>query len=131
MSGTQTFEYNRTYNPAAPFVPIEVDGYAPDGRAATLLAFVDSGADGTLLPSDILQAVGAEYADAVRLYGSAGGVQQADRYTVRIRVGGQTVHGVAAVAIEAGGEPILGRDVLNSLRVTLNGPAGVTELSLE
>ncbi len=61
-------------------------------------AFVDSGADGTMLPEDILRAVGAEYEDTVRLRGAAGGVQQLDRYTVRIQIEHEIVHAVSAVA---------------------------------
>lgn len=106
---------------------VVVDGYDPNKAPVTLSAFVDSGADGTMLPHDILLAVGAEYADTVLLRGTAGGVQRLDRYTVRIRIGDREIHSIASVAIAAGSEPLIGRDVLNQLIVTLNGLAETTD----
>ena len=131
MSRTLSYEYNRVYLPSAPFVPITVDGYDQDKPPITLSAFVDTGADGTLLPRDILTAVGAEYEDTVLLRGTTGIAERLDRYTVRIRVGEETIHSVAAVAMAAGSEPIIGRDVLNYLVLTLNGILGVTEIEMD
>lgn len=131
MSRTLSYEYNREYLPSAPFVPITIDGYDQDKPPITLSAFVDSGADGTLLPRDILTAVGAEYEDTVLLRGTTGVTQRLDRYTVRIRIGEETIYSVAAVAVAPGSEPIIGRDVLNHLILTLNGIVGVTEIELE
>jgi hypothetical protein len=41
------------------------------------------------------------------------------------------VHGIEAAATVPNGESILGRDVLNAFIITLNGPANVTEISLD
>ena len=131
MTRVLTFDYDHSYHPAAPHIEITVDGYNSEYEPVTLSAFADSGADGTMLPRDILEKVGAEYADTVVLRGTAGGVQHLDRYTVRIRIVGEAVHGIEAAATVPGGEPILGRDVLNAFVVTLNGPANVTEISLD
>jgi len=130
MSRSIAFDYNGAYAPSAPFIPIAVDGYDPAEPPIIVLAFVDSGADGTMLPKDILHAVGAEYEDTVRLRGFAGDVQRLDRYTVRIQIEREIVHAVSAVATAAGSEALIGRDVLNHLVVTLNGPAGVTEMQV-
>lgn len=131
MSRSIAFDYNPSYAPSAPFIPIAIDGYDPAKPPIIVSAFVDSGADGTMLPKDILRAVGAEYEDTVRLRGAAGGVQRLDRYTVRIQIESETVHAVSAVATASGSEALIGRDVLNHLAVTLNGPAGVTEMQVE
>ncbi|MEM7117822.1 MAG: retropepsin-like aspartic protease [Chloroflexota bacterium] len=128
MTQSLTFEYNRLYSPSAPHVEVAIDGYDERYQPVALFAFVDSGADGTMLPIDILKSVGAEYADTVIMRGVAGGVQRLDRYTIRLRIGNQTVHSIEAVALDRGSEPILGRDVLNTLSLLLNGPANVTEL---
>ncbi len=131
MNHSISYDYNSAYAPPAPFLPIAVDGYDPDKLPVILPAFVDTGADGTLLPEDILRSVGAEYEDTVRMLGVAGGVQQLDRYTVRIQIDDQIVHAVSAVATAAGSEALIGRDVLNHLIVTLNGPADMVELQVE
>ena len=72
MTRSLTFDYDHAYYPAAPQVEITVDGYDPDYVPVTLFVFADSGADGTMLPRDVLEAVGAEYADTVILRGTAG-----------------------------------------------------------
>jgi hypothetical protein len=131
MSRVLSFDYDAAYMPPARFLPITVDGYDPDKAPITVSAFVDSGADGTLLPIDLLKAIGAAYEDTVRLRGTTGSVQRVDRYTVRIRIGEIVIYAVSAVAIAAGSEPIVGRDVLNHVVLTLHGPAGVTEVRLE
>lgn len=128
MSQSIGFDYNTIYAPSAPFIPIAIDGYDSAKPPIIVQAFVDSGADGTMLPEDVLRAVGAEYQDTVRLRGAAGEVQQLDQYTVRIQIERETIHAVSAVAAAAGSEALIGRDVLNHLVVTLNGPAGVTEV---
>ena len=131
MSRVLSFAYDKSYDPSAPFISITVDGYAPNRSTVTVLAFADSGADGTMLPNDILMAVGAEYEDTVLLRGTAGGMQRLDRYTVRIRIGEDTIHSISAAATANGSEPLLGRDILNQLVVTLNGIAGITEVQVE
>ena len=130
MSTILSFVYDRSYIPSAPFVQISVDSYDSNRRPVTVTAFVDSGADGTMLPRDILLAVGAEYEDTVMLRGTAGGVERVDRYTARIRIGNATIESVSAVATAVGSEPLIGRDVLNHLVVTLNGLAEVTEVQV-
>ena len=131
MSRIYTFDYETSYDPPAPFLPIAIDGYDETKQPIIVLAFVDSGADGTILPVEILQAVGAEYEDSVRLRGTAGGVQQLDRYSVRIQIQDEVIGSVSALAAPAGSEPLIGRDVLNHLVLTLNGLAGMAELQLD
>lgn len=128
MSDVLSFVYDSSYFPSAPFISVTVDGYATSRSPVTVHAFADSGADGTMLPQDILMEVGTEYEDTVLLRGTAGGMQTLDRYTVRVRIGEKTVDSVSAVATATGSEPLLGRDVLNHLVMTLNGLDEVTEI---
>ena len=131
MSRVYSFDYNTTYDPPAPFMPITVDGHNPTRSPVTVTAFVDSGADGTMLPIDILQAVGAQYEASLWLRGTTGSRQRVDSYTISIHIETETVHAISAVAMPTGSEPLIGRDVLNQLVVTLHGIAGVTELQLD
>ena len=123
-----TFQYDESYYPAFPAIEAEVDGYDDVHGRQTINALLDSGADGTMIPSDVLQAVGAKYEDTVQMYGTAGGVQTVDRYTVAIQIGLHLVQAVHAVAIAPDSEAVLGRDVINELAVLLNGPAHMTEI---
>jgi predicted aspartyl protease len=130
VSRTYSFDYNNAYDPPAPFMPITVDGLDSAKASVTVSAFVDSGADGTMLPLDILQAVGAVDEDRVWLNGTTGERQQLDSYTVSIHIETEIVHAISAIAMPVGSEPLIGRDVLNQLVVTLHGIAGVAELQI-
>lgn len=130
MNHVISFDYNNSYDPSAPFITITVDGHDPSGSPMTISAFVDSGADGTMLPINVLQSVGAEYEDSVWLVGTAGGRQRLDSYTVSIYVENEAAHAISAVAMPVGSEPLIGRDVLNQLVVTLHGIAEVTEVQI-
>lgn len=131
MSRILTFNYDHNYQPIAPVLEILVDGYDDAKPSVSVLAFLDSGADGTMLPRNILDQIGAEFEDSVMLRGTAGGVQRTDRFTVRIGIGGQEVHAISAVAMPNNSEPIIGRDILNHFAITLNGPAATTEIQID
>lgn len=130
MIRVSTFDYDQSYSPSAPTIPITVDGNNPNHETITALAFVDSGADGTMIPIDLLEAVGAEYVNQIWLRGTAGGRQRLDTYSVTIHVETESAYGINAVATPVGSEPLIGRDVLNQLILTLNGIAEVTEVQL-
>lgn len=124
------YPYDETYRPAMPVISIAVDGYA--GLASQAVsALVDSGADGTMIPIDLLEAAGALYEDTVNMRGVLGDSEPVDRYTVGIQIGPLIIHGVHAVAIPPGEESVIGRDVLNFLAVTLNGPAHTTQIEAD
>lgn len=122
------FEYDRSYLPPAPVVTLTVDGYSDEAQPATIQAMVDSGADGTMLPTAVLTQIQASYVDSVRMSGITGTVERRDRYRVRLQIGDIVIKGIDAVAVESETKGLLGRDVLNQLIVTLNGLA--TELTI-
>lgn len=126
-----TFDYDSNYFPAAPFVEIEVDGYTGSDNRRSLWAMVDSGADATMIPHTILQAIGATYKETTWMRGTAGGRIEVDLYLVAVQVGSELIHGLHVVSIPSTNEAVVGRDVLNQLVITLDGLAGVTEVRLE
>lgn len=83
-----------------------------------------------MIPIDILEAVDALYEDTVQMRGVLGEGELVDRYTVAIHIGPLTIHGIHGVAIPTGEDGIVGRDALNTLAMTLNGPANVTQIAL-
>ncbi len=50
-------------------------------------------------------------------------------YLVDIQIGNLTLPGIEVVGDEISDEIILGRDVLNRLRILLNGPGEIVEVS--
>jgi hypothetical protein len=128
MSQTLTFKYDESYFPPFPMMEIEVDGY--NGMPLMhVTALVDSGADATMIPANILEVLDASYKDSMKMVGITNGMKIVDRYFIGIKVGSYIVRAVYAVAHE--GEAIIGRDVLNELSVMLNGPAFMTEVYLD
>jgi len=117
------FDYDRSYLPPAPIITLTVDGYSDSAEPATIRAMVDSGADGTMLPTAVLEKIEASYVDSVRMSGVTGTIEQQDRYRVRLQIGDIVIKGIDAVAIESENESLIGRDVVNQLVVTLNGLA--------
>jgi predicted aspartyl protease len=126
-----TFEYDTNYRPAAPFVTIEVDGYSASGSRGTLWAMVDSGADATMLPVRVLEAVEATYKETMWMHGTAGGRIEVDLYFVAVRIGSIRIPGLHVIATPSAHEAIVGRDILNQLVMTLNDHASTTEILLD
>lgn len=122
--------YNNQYLPAAPFIEIIVKSPNRNSKVSrNLLAFVDTGADATLLPLDTLKSIKAERRDRLQMRDVLGRVASVDLYLVTVVIGDYQITGIQAIALPIGSEPIIGRDVLNQLIVTLNGLAGVVEIS--
>lgn len=125
-----TFLYSSAYMPSAPMVEITLRSpQDPHGNSVLLSALIDSGADATLLPIDLLRQVQARIVESVTLIGITGVRTTVDLYHVVIQIGPHKFWSIKAVAQQISREPIIGRDVLNHLVVTLNGLAGVTEIA--
>lgn len=132
MTSLLSHDYDTiNYQPAAPFIEITIDGYDDTKQPLTLKVFVDSGADGTMLPRDILLAVGATYKGTAILSGMAGGRQTVDQFIIRIQIGSHIINGISVVAMPTNSEAIVGRDVLNELILTLNGPSNTVQIEVE
>lgn len=120
---TTSYDYDRRYDPAAPVIPIGL-GPASDGAARQeVLAFVDTGADGTMIPFNILKAAGGRYIQRQLMRPVEGEPVTVNLYLVTVHVAGHVIHGVRAVARLDGSEAIIGRDVLNELDISLKGLA--------
>jgi predicted aspartyl protease len=128
MTALYTYPYNRSYQPAMPVVEIELGKGGRPEFGKTHEALVDSGADGTLVPVDILEEIGARSVGAARIRSVLGESQVADIYLVSLRIGSHLLGAVRVVAGLEGEEIILGRNVLNQLVVTLNGLASTVEI---
>lgn len=114
---------NRDFTPAMPVVVVSVSGLHRRGPIAQVEALIDSGADSTMLPVDLLQQVRASFHETKMMRGVTGHRVAVDTYFVTIQVGPYEIGGVEALGMVEGAEVILGRDVLNQLEITLHGPA--------
>ena len=121
-------EYSREYDPPMPVMQIGLSQVNVSSPKIFLQTIVDTGADGTLLPVDVLKAIQARVIDRARLVGITGEREMVDLYVVAIYVGNMRFPGMTVAALPKGTVGILGRDVHNQLLVHLNGPALVLEL---
>lgn len=123
-----TFAFDQNYDPPFPALQIGISTPEQPQRQRQLTVLVDSGSDGTLLPLDVLKAIGASYVDHIRVQGLYGGSRAVALYMVQLQIGPYTIYAVQVGATNRRDEVLLGRNVLNHLDITLRGPAGVVEI---
>ena len=125
-----TYPYDRQrYSPPAPVIPIEITAPGRARSTRAIAALIDSGADATLVPIDVLEDVGARAVGYATLVGISDQPHLAEMYVVNIEIGAHVLYAVRVLAMPTDSAAVLGRDVLNHLTITLNGPAGATELA--
>lgn len=124
---TQDYD-SQNYYPAAPIVEITVRSSSKSKKGRRIKALLDSEADATLIPKDILLDINADFLEDGSMTGILDQPVPVTLHAVVIDIGSETLTGIRAIAIPKGSTPILGRDVLNQLIVTLNGLAESVEI---
>lgn len=122
------FAFDNAYYPPAPSVEVELG--APDEafRAGPLKALVDTGADATIIPFEIIQPLGLQIDDRKILRSQWGENRRVDIYLMDVGIGGMRFPLVEIIADEQGDEVILGRNILNKLILKLNGHRHLLEI---
>lgn len=123
------FSYNFDYFPPAPFIDISLGPPEQSLSIGPLSAFVDSGADATLVPIRHIRLLQTQADDRKYLPSQWGERRTVDIYYVDVGIGDVRLPLIEVVADEMSDEVIVGRNVLNQLRVVLNGPRGVVDVS--
>jgi predicted aspartyl protease len=122
--------YSHDYFPAAPVLPIRIclaDGTPGQGSWPAL---IDTGADGTFVPTEILEGLQAPlvYMTSVRSHLGESLHRVAVHRVDVVLFGSLRLPAVEVVADDWGDSIILGRNVLNELRLYLDGPAEITRV---
>jgi hypothetical protein len=128
MSSVYTYQYNSDYEPAMPVVDVQI-GRAMAEVSLTLTSLVDSGADATMIPVHYLRQVRARRGRKKWMRGTTGGRILVDLYPISLQVGSLHQAHLEVVGNTQNDEVIVGRDVLNYLTVTLNGPGNSVEIT--
>lgn len=129
MTNMYTFDYDLQYDPPAPVVEIHVYTKSNPESMETISLLLDSGADATILPIQLLQKIKAPMTRMGILRGIHGVRKKTRLYRISLRIGNNTINRVEAASSETWNQAVLGRDVLNYLVVTLDGPAEVSILT--
>lgn len=98
-------------------------------RTEILQAIVDSGADGTIVPLHYLEEIQAPPTVEMVIRSQWGERRNVLLYLVDVQIGDLTLPGIEVVGDELSDEVVIGRDILNRLRVMLDGPREVVEVS--
>jgi predicted aspartyl protease len=122
------FPYNNVSQPPIPMIEISLSLPGGDHKTDTLYAILDTGADGSLVPQSYIETLSATYVDEVMLRSQWGEWRAAAMYLIDVHIGDRTLPGVYIVGDEMGSDIILGRNVLNSLRLLLDRPARQVEV---
>jgi hypothetical protein len=117
------FDYDASYVPPAPTIELAFFSVVTDRSTPSLRAFVDSGADATIAPRSLLEDIQATFIDDAYLRSQWGERRRVRLYVVDVNIGEWTLPGVTIVGDDRSSELIIGCDVLNRLRVLLDGPA--------
>lgn len=91
-------------------------------------AIIDTAADGTIVPIKLVENLQAPIVDDVRLRSQWGEWRRDRMFTVDVGIGALRFPAVEVIGDERGDEIILGRNVLNRLRLLLDGPSSTTQV---
>ncbi len=120
--------YLTAYYPPMPALRVRL-GYPEEALAlGPLAAIIDTGADGTLVPQALIDELGAPFVDDVRVRSHWGEWRNMQLFTVDVGIGELRLPAVEVAGDDRGTEIVLGRNVLNRLRLLLDGPAGQVEM---
>ncbi|MBN1659448.1 MAG: hypothetical protein JXA93_13675 [Anaerolineae bacterium] len=92
---------------------------------------MDTGADGTLVPQYYLDGIGARPVMETGLCSQWGERRVVYLYLVSVRIGDIELPGTYVVGDEQSDEIVIGRNVLNELKIWLDGPQAVSRISEE
>lgn len=121
------YRYNQQIVPPAPFVHVTLSCSESGKELADLPAQLDTAADRTVIPGQLVDLLGLLPLDELRVGGFGGQVFLLPTYRLELRLRNQPP--VLAEVFAHAEEPVilLGRDILNQHRILLDGPT----LSLE
>ena len=122
------YRYTTALNPPAPVVNVTIVCPATGRRLETQPAQIDTGADCTVLPGPLVTALGLVEDGRLQLQGFMGKVVELPVFLVDVHVHDLPAVTVRAVLGENDRLIILGRDVLNSHRLVLDGPGLALEV---
>lgn len=116
------FAYSNDYYPPAPIAEVSLIAVAESLRVGPFTALIDSGADGTIVPVAYLHEILAPPTEETIMRSHWGEGRRVMLYLIDLQIGDVVLPGIEVVGDELSEEPFLGRNILNRLRVLLDGP---------
>ena len=120
--------YSQNHLPPAPLLQVRF-GKPEDMRfTQSAEGFVDTGADITIVPIQMMREIGATVGSLQRIRSQWGEGRAVKLYLVDAEVEGINFPGIWVVGDERNQEIILGRNLLNRMRILLDGLAEKIEI---
>jgi predicted aspartyl protease len=123
------YRYNSQVTPPAPFVHVTIRHPTGTEEISNVAALLDTAADMTVLPGEIIERLGLVPADVVPVAGLGGLVEDYPAYFVEVALGDRSIAPVKAIGSSEEAYILLGRDVLNHFQIMLDGPQGILEIT--
>lgn len=115
------FAYNTDFEPAAPCLDIVIAHPENQESRQILFSQLDTGADISVIPRDVVTALNLPRAGEITIEGYDAIQSRVVVYFAQLYVGRFTFRRVPLIALERK-TGIIGRDILNLLVTTLDGP---------
>jgi predicted aspartyl protease len=122
------FKYITQFRPSAPFVYVTIRTADGASEIGELPAQLDTAADRTVVPMKVVDELAVEPMGNIPIGGVAGHVTLMPTFLVQVEIRLLRSVNVAVVAHREEPFVLLGRDVLNQFRVSLDGPGEVVEI---
>ena len=119
--------YLSSYTPPIPILNIWLGYPEKSLSVGPMTAIIDTGADATIIPRDLIDDLEAPFIDDAYLKSQWGEQFAVKLFMVDIGLGDTRLPSVYVVADDYTDEIILGRNVLNRLRLLLDGPKQETQ----
>ena len=123
------YVYNTQLHPPAPFVLVTLRHPLTGNLLSGVPAQLDTAADRTLLPQSFADAMQLPLIGEVPIGGVGGTIASMPCYAVLLGVHTLTSRLIEVIAHPEESWVLLGRDVLNDLRIVLDGPRLVLEIA--
>lgn len=112
-------EYTSAYFPPAPILDVVLVAQPQGNRSDAVAGFVDTGA--SIVPLYLLKQIGARYVTEQRVRSYFGEARDVRTYLVDVVIDDITLPAIEVVG-DTVDETLIGRDILNRLRIVLDGP---------
>lgn len=122
------YRYTHQIHPPAPFVKVTLRCPTTGNRSADLPAQLDLAADRTILPGQVVEALGLVEDGRALFQGFAGEVIELPIFLVEIQIHDLPPLLTRPALGEKEPHILLGRDVLNAHRIVLDGPGLALEI---
>lgn len=122
------YQYVAEFGPPAPFAYVTVQNPVNDQASIEMPALIDSGADRTVIPGKLVGDLRLTPLRTVVMGALGGDQHKLTAYSVVVQMRHAEPMEIEVVAHDAESYVLLGRDVLNQLRIVLDGPNQILEI---